>query len=86
MQKRVSEKVKKLDYDQNKIVWLDASPANNTWTIAVRKDIASAHNLKTLEDLGKWIDTGGDFKLAASAELSSARTPYRRLKMLTTSS
>jgi len=62
------EKVKKLDYDQNKIVWLDASPANNTWTIAVRKDIASAHNLKTLEDLGKWIDTGGDFKLAASAE------------------
>jgi len=26
------EKVKKLDYDQNKIVWLDASPANNTWT------------------------------------------------------
>ncbi|MFI3308433.1 glycine betaine ABC transporter substrate-binding protein OsmF [Ewingella allii] len=62
------EKVKKLDYDQNKIVWLDASPANNTWTIAVRDDLASAHNLKSLEDLGKWIKSGGDFKLAASAE------------------
>lgn len=62
------DKVKKLDYDQNKIVWLDASPANNTWTIAVRDDIASAHNLNNLADLSKWINSGGDFKLAASAE------------------
>ncbi|MDN5682080.1 MAG: ABC transporter substrate-binding protein, partial [Ewingella sp.] len=38
------------------------------WTIAVRDDLASAHNLKSLEDLGKWIKSGGDFKLAASAE------------------
>ena len=62
------DKVKKLDYDQNKIVWLDPSPANNTWTIAVRQDVASAHNLKSLGDLGKYISSGGDFKLAASAE------------------
>jgi len=62
------DKVKKLDYDQNKIVWLDPSPANNTWTIAVRNDVASAHGLKSLADLGKYISTGGDFKLAASAE------------------
>jgi len=62
------EKVKQLDYDKNKIVWLSPSPANNTWTIAVRQDVASANHLKTLADLGKWIDAGGDFKLAASAE------------------
>ncbi|MBU9840492.1 MULTISPECIES: glycine betaine ABC transporter substrate-binding protein OsmF [Rahnella] len=62
------DKVKKLDYDQNKIVWLNPSPANNTWTIAVRQDVASAHNLKSLGDLGKYISSGGDFKLAASAE------------------
>ena len=62
------DKVKKLDYDQNKIVWLDPSPANNTWTIAVRNDLASAHGLKSLADLGKYISSGGDFKLAASAE------------------
>ncbi|PBI79865.1 ABC transporter [Rahnella victoriana] len=62
------DKVKKLDYDQNKIVWLSPSPANNTWTIAVRQDVASAHNLKSLGDLGKFISSGGDFKLAASAE------------------
>ncbi|MBF7956439.1 ABC transporter substrate-binding protein [Rahnella victoriana] len=62
------DKVKKLDYDQNKIIWLSPSPANNTWTIAVRQDVASAHNLKSLGDLGKFISSGGDFKLAASAE------------------
>jgi len=67
------DKVKKLDYDQNKIVWLDPSPANNTWTIAVRQDVASAHNLKSLGDLGKYISSGGEFKLAASSEFIERR-------------
>ncbi len=62
------ERVKTLDLAKNKIVWLEPSPANNTWTIAVRKDIATANKLKTLEDLGKWVSGGGQFKLAASAE------------------
>ncbi|HEJ9095340.1 TPA: ABC transporter substrate-binding protein [Serratia odorifera] len=62
------DKVKTLDYDKNKLVWLDAAPANNTWTIAVRQDVANANHLKTLADLGKWINGGGKFKLAASAE------------------
>jgi len=62
------EKVKKLDYDQNKIVWLQPAPANNTYTIAVRQDLATANHLETLADLGKYIQGGGDFKLAASAE------------------
>jgi osmoprotectant transport system substrate-binding protein len=59
--------VKQLDA-KNKITWLDAAPANNTWAIAVRKDVASANKLKTLEDLGRWVSGGGKFKLAASAE------------------
>jgi len=62
------ERVKTLDYDKNKIVWLEPSPANNTWAIAVRKEVASANKLKTLDDLGKWVTGGGQFKLAASAE------------------
>jgi osmoprotectant transport system substrate-binding protein len=62
------ERVKTLDLAKNKIVWLEPSPANNTWTIAVRKDVATANKLKTLDDLGKWIASGGQFKLAASAE------------------
>ena len=62
------ERVKALDFEKNKIVWLEPSPANNTWAIAVRKDVAQANQLKTLADMGKWISAGGQFKLAASAE------------------
>lgn len=62
------ERVKTLDYDKNKIVWLEPAPANNTWAIAIRKEVVTANKLKTLEDMGKWITGGGQFKLAASAE------------------
>jgi osmoprotectant transport system substrate-binding protein len=62
------EKVKALDFQANKIVWLEPAPANNTWAIAIRKDVATANKLKTLDDMGRWIAGGGKFKLAASAE------------------
>jgi osmoprotectant transport system substrate-binding protein len=62
------ETAKKLDYDANKIVWLDPAPANNTWAIALRKDVADANKLKTLADFGQWIRKGGKVVLAASAE------------------
>lgn len=65
------ERVKALDYAKNKIIWLTPAPANNSWTIAVRQDVALAARLKTLQDLGKWLSAGtpgGSFKLAASAE------------------
>lgn len=60
--------VKKLDQEKNRITWLTPAPANNTWAIAIRKDVAAANKLKTLTDLGNWINKGGRFKLAASAE------------------
>jgi osmoprotectant transport system substrate-binding protein len=62
------ERVSKLDLEKNRIVWLAPAPANNTWAIAVRKEVASANKLKTLDDMGQWISAGGQFKLAASAE------------------
>ena len=62
------DKVKALDLEKNKLVWLEPSPANNTWAIAVRKDVAAANKLKTLSDLGAYVGKGGKFKLAASAE------------------
>src|SRR6478735_1296935 len=46
---------KKLDFDANKIVWLDAAPANNTWAIALRKEVAEANKLKTMSDFGQWV-------------------------------
>jgi osmoprotectant transport system substrate-binding protein len=71
------ESVKKLDYDANKIVWLSPSPANNTWGIALRRDIAEAGNLKTLSDFGKYVASGGAVILAASSEFvnSAAALP-----------
>lgn len=62
------EKVKQLDAEQNNLVWLTPAPANNTWTIAVREDLAQKNSLTSLEDLGRYLKEGGEFKLAASAE------------------
>ncbi|MGI2033075.1 glycine betaine ABC transporter substrate-binding protein OsmF [Rhizobium panacihumi] len=71
------EQAKKLDYDANKIVWLTPSPANNTWAIALRKDVTDANKLVTLSDFGKYVAGGGTVKLAASSEFvnSAAALP-----------
>ena len=66
------ERVKALDYAKNKIVWLAPAPANNTWAIAIRQDVATANKLVSLGDLSTWLAgagaRSGQFKLAASAE------------------
>ncbi|TDP74780.1 glycine betaine ABC transporter substrate-binding protein OsmF [Roseateles toxinivorans] len=62
------ERVKALDLEKHRLVWLEPAPANNTWAIAVRQDLAQTHKLATLEQFGRWITAGGQFKLAASAE------------------
>jgi len=58
----------KLDLDANAIVWLSPAPANNTWAVAIRSDLANAHKLKTFTQFGAWVKAGGKVKLAASAE------------------
>lgn len=62
------EKVKAMDLEKNRIVWLQPAPANNTWAIAIRRDVAETNKLKSLDDLGRWVSRGGKLKLAASAE------------------
>jgi osmoprotectant transport system substrate-binding protein len=64
--------VKKLDYAQNKIVWLTPAPANNTWGVALRQDVATPNKVVTWTDFGKWVTGGGAVKLAASAEFVSS--------------
>lgn len=66
--KRGYEKVRQLDMEQNKIAWLQPAPANNTWAIALRQDVASGNKLASMEDFAKWVKGGGKLKLAASAE------------------
>lgn len=60
--------VKQLDSAQNDIVWLAPAPADNSWAIAVRRDLSQAQHLATLADFAGYVDRGGAVKLAASAE------------------
>ncbi|KGE70919.1 glycine betaine ABC transporter substrate-binding protein OsmF [Spirochaeta lutea] len=64
--------VSRLDREQNDLVWLESAPANNTWAIAVRGDLAQEEGLSTLEDLAQYINAGGRFKIAASEEFVSS--------------
>lgn len=60
--------VRTLCRDQNHLVWLSPAPANNTWVIAVRQDLADRHGLASMDDFAKYLANGGRIKLAASAE------------------
>jgi osmoprotectant transport system substrate-binding protein len=62
------ERAAKLDYEQNKLVWLAPAPADNSWVIAVRERFAGEKSLRTMEDLAAFIREGNHIKLAASAE------------------
>jgi osmoprotectant transport system substrate-binding protein len=64
------ERIKALDARKHQLAWLAPAPANNTWAIAVRKDLAAANQLRTLTDLGRYVAGGGKLKLAASAEFA----------------
>lgn len=62
------EAAARLDKQAHNIIWLEPAEANNTWAMSVRGDLAREHNLATLEDLARYINEGGKFKFAASAE------------------
>ena len=62
------DEVARLDYEANQIVWLTPSPANNTWAVALRSDVAEANSLSTFTQFGEWVAGGGEVKLAASSE------------------
>jgi osmoprotectant transport system substrate-binding protein len=60
--------IKQLDRAANHLVWLAPAPANNTWIIAIRNDLAGFPAGKCLDDLALYLAAGGHLKLAASAE------------------
>jgi osmoprotectant transport system substrate-binding protein len=60
--------VEELCRNRNHLVWLRPAPANNTWVIAVRKELAERQGLKSMADFAKYVTGGGRIKLAASAE------------------
>jgi osmoprotectant transport system substrate-binding protein len=60
--------VQALCRESNHLVWLTPAPANNTWVIAVRKDVAERRRLSSMDDFAEYLKEGGRIKLAASAE------------------
>jgi osmoprotectant transport system substrate-binding protein len=63
--------VRALDKAAFNMEWLEPAPANNTWAIAVRGDMAKAENLLTMTDFAAYVNDGGDVKLAGSEEFVS---------------
>lgn len=57
-----------LDAKANKLVWLTPAPANNTWGVALRNDVAKQAGITTFSQFGTWVAGGGPVKLAASSE------------------
>jgi osmoprotectant transport system substrate-binding protein len=64
----------RLDYAANRIVWLTPARASNAWALAVRSDIAQAHQLRTMSEFGRWAAGGGQVVLICSAEFANAGT------------
>ena len=50
------------------LTWLASAPANNTWAIAIRADLAASAGLATMSDFGRYVSGGGRVKLAGSEE------------------
>lgn len=65
------ERVSSLDLEKNGIIWLQPAPANNTWAIAIRKDLSLDKGISTLEDLAAYINSGGKFRIACSEEFAT---------------
>ncbi|HWD58974.1 MAG TPA: ABC transporter substrate-binding protein [Stellaceae bacterium] len=57
-----------LDKAENHLVWLQPAPADNTWVIAIRKDLGGFPPHPCVGDLASYLKAGGRFRLAASAE------------------
>jgi osmoprotectant transport system substrate-binding protein len=62
------ERAATLDRERNRLIWLQPSPADNNWVIAMPRALAASLHIANLADLAHWIGTDGPIKLAASAE------------------
>ena len=53
----------------NKVVWIGPSPLNNSYGLAVKKDLADQEGLKTMSDLAEYIKANpSDAKICAASE------------------
>ncbi len=62
--------VSEIDRERNNLVWLEPSPANNTFSLAVTRTFAEANGLGTAADLAEYINAGNEVVLAANDEFA----------------
>lgn len=59
---------------ENGLVWMCYSPYNNSDGICVRKEWAEKNNIKNFSDFAKYINDGGEMKIAIATENSYVAT------------
>ena len=74
------ERVKKLDLEVNNIVWLEPAPANNTWAIAIPRELAEKEGISSLDDFSSYINRGGYVKLIGSEEFVNSEAALPALQ------
>lgn len=55
--------INEYDQENNGIVWLQPSEANNTFAIATRKDVAEENGIEDMHDFAEYVNGGGEVKL-----------------------
>lgn len=60
------ESIKTYDEENNGLIWLAPSNANNTEMLAVKSEFAEANDLQTLEDFADYVNDGGQVKFITS--------------------
>jgi len=69
--------VRELDRERNDLIWLQPAQANNTWAMSVRRDLAEAEGLETLDDLAAICKA---VAISALPPVPSSSTPNRRCR------
>ena len=75
----VYQKVKELDAKKG-LVWLDASSANNTYALAMRKDAAEKAGIHSLSDLADAVNSDAGLQLAVNAEFYARDDGFKPLQ------
>ena len=75
----VYNKVKELDAKKG-LVWLDASSANNTYALAMRKDAAEKAGIQSLSDLAAAVNSDAGLQLAVNAEFYARDDGFKPLQ------
>ncbi len=75
----VYQKVKELDAKKG-LVWLNASSANNTYALAMRKDAAEKAGIQSLSDLADAVNNDAGLQLAVNAEFYARDDGFKPLQ------